>query len=81
MVGWDAPHMFNMKFSSYSVDFSCARPVQYQHLTKEEWLNISTPLNVDGSFDKCNVFNLNWTEEIVTTRPNEHAYDIIPCDR
>ena len=24
MVAWDAPHMFNMKFTSYSVDFWCA---------------------------------------------------------
>ena len=49
MVAWDASHMFNMKFTTYTVDYWCEKPIQYRHLSNEAWLNISTPLNPDST--------------------------------
>ena len=49
MVAWDASHMFNMKFTTYTVDYWCEKPIQYRHLSNEVWLNISTPLNPDST--------------------------------
>ena len=49
MVAWDASHMFNMKFTTYTVDYWCEKPIKYRHLSNEAWLNISTPLNLDST--------------------------------
>ena len=49
MVAWDASHMFNMKFTTYTVDYWCEKPIKYRHLSNEAWLNISTPLNPDST--------------------------------
>ena len=49
MVAWDASHMFNMKFTTYTVDYWCEKPIQYRHLSNEVWLNISSPLNTDST--------------------------------
>lgn len=80
MVAWDAPHMFNMKFTAYSVNFWCATPPQYSHLSKEEWWNISTPLKPDGTFDHCHIFDLDWSQETIGNRPEENT-PVIPCKR
>ena len=49
MVAWDASHMFNMKFTTYTVDYWCEKPIKYRHLSNEAWFNISTPLNPDST--------------------------------
>ncbi len=44
-------------------EFWCQRPEAYQNVSVEEWLNISAPLNTDGSFDLCNIFDLDYSLE------------------
>jgi hypothetical protein len=85
MVAWDSSNMFNMKFSAYPVDYSCHTPSRYEHLSNEEWLNISAPFWSDDEannnnsifnganyFNRCSMFDLDWQSDLlITSRPTE----------
>ena len=65
--GWQ---MLANKFLTYPIDHWCARPAQYANFTIEMWLNISAPLLADGTFDRCNSFELDY-DETPLMRPDE----------
>ena len=46
-------------------------------MTSHEWLNLSAPLNDNGDFDRCNIFNISF-DDAIQVRPGE-GYPTIPC--
>ena len=62
--------MMANKFLTYPIDHWCERPPMYANITVEKWLNISSPLLADGTFDGCNRFDLDY-DEMPLTRPEE----------
>ncbi|XP_064484010.1 solute carrier family 22 member 7-like [Ornithodoros turicata] len=39
------------------VDFWCKRPAAFQQITVTEWKNVALPLESDGSYSRCNVYD------------------------
>ena len=74
--GWQI--MVN-KFLTYPVEHWCERPKNYQSMNIENWLNISSPILLDGSFDRCNMFDIDY-ENSVMERPQENTRTIA-CTR
>ena len=68
--------MMSNKWLTYKTDHWCARPAGLDDLTREQWLNLSSPILADGSFDKCHMFDLNYNETF--ERPDE-GFPVIPC--
>ena len=62
--------MMANKFLTYPLVHWCERPENYQNLSVEIWLNISSPVLSDGSFDRCNIFDVDYDNSIVD-RPTE----------
>ena len=62
--------MMANKFLTYPLDHWCERPEHYKNFTVEEWLNISSPLLSDGSFDRCSVFT-DVYENQIDARPEK----------
>ena len=62
--------MMANKFLTYPLDHWCERPAHYQNVSVEKWLNISSPIFSDGSFDRCNIFNVDYDQSNVH-RPSE----------
>ena len=65
------------KFLTYPVEHWCKRPKYYQSISIENWLNISSPILLDGNFDRCNMFDIDY-ENSVMERPVENT-KTIPC--
>ena len=65
--GWQ---MLSNKFLTYSIDHWCERPEMYKGGSIEEWLNISSPLLDDGTFDRCHRFDLDY-DQVISRRPKE----------
>ena len=40
-------------------------------MSAEAWINMSAPLKADGSFDKCNVFDVDYS--LTFARPGENT--------
>ena len=66
------------KFYTYPTDYWCARPENLTDLSVEKWLNLSSPLNEDGKFDRCFVFDVDY--EKLTKRP-EDGTPVIKCSK
>ena len=71
--------MMANKFLTYPIDHWCERPENYQTMSVESWLNISSPKLSDGSFDRCNMFDIDY-ENSVMERPDEDT-NTIACIR
>lgn len=69
--------MMANKFLTYPIEHWCERPQNYQSISVEKWLNISSPKLPDGSFDRCNMFDIDY-ENSVMERPEENI-NTIPC--
>ena len=67
------------KFLTYPVEHWCERPKNYQSMNIENWLNISSPIFLDGSFDRCNMFDIDY-ENSEMERPEENTRTIA-CTR
>ena len=67
--------MMANKFLTYPVDHWCERPFNYQNISIEKWLNISSPLLDDGSFDRCHIFNIDYDQSTIE-RPPENSTTI-----
>ena len=67
--------MMANKFLTYPVGHWCERPNSYRNISVEKWLNISSPLLKDGSFDRCHMFNINSSQPIFK-RPPENSSTI-----
>ena len=65
------------KFLTYPVEHWCERPENYQNMSVENWLNVSSPILSDGNFDRCNMFDIDY-ENSVIVRPDENT-NTIPC--
>ena len=70
--------MMANKFLTYPLDHWCERPNNYQSVSIEKWLNISSPKLPDGSFDRCNMFDIDYNTS-VALRPSEDT-QTIACD-
>jgi len=66
------------KFYTYPTDYWCARPENFTDLSVDEWLNLSTPLNEEGKFDRCFVFDVDY--EKLSERPLDGT-PIVKCSR
>ena len=67
-------------FHHFQTDHWCAPPSNLVNLTVDMWLNISSPLTDDGSYDRCNVFAVDFEEGPPMVRPPEDT-DTVPCTR
>ena len=67
--------MMANKFLTYPVDHWCERPFSFQNSSKEMWLNASSPLLEDGSFDRCHMFDISY-EQSTIERPPENTTTI-----
>lgn len=54
-------HLLNMVFYRAKSDHWCARPTEYSGWPTNEWRNLTSVTLLDGDFDHCNQFNLNWS--------------------
>ena len=45
----------------FRTDHWCTRPELYQDTSIDVWLNLSAPELPDGSFDRCNIFDLDYS--------------------
>ncbi len=52
--------MMANKFYTYQTDYWCTRPPSHAHLSQEEWLNISAPMDSNGDYDRCAIFDVNY---------------------
>ena len=52
-------------------DHWCAQPPGSPVMPAEAWINMSAPLKADGSFDKCNVFDVDYS--LTFARPGENT--------
>ena len=52
--------MMVMRFLAFPVDHWCARPVGAEDagMNVEFWRNISAPINENGDFDKCSMYDV-----------------------
>jgi len=67
------------KFLTYDVDYWCEKPDHLANLSSQEWLNLSAPYLPDSlNFDRCNIYNVNFTE--VSVRPDSDT-PIVPCTK
>ncbi len=63
-----ALQMLSTKWLTQPVDFWCAKPENFHtDLSTEEWRNLSAPLDEDGNFDACWMFDVDYTA--ITNRP------------
>ena len=75
--------MLSNKWLTYPSDHWCARPSHAtggQNLTDlsvEQWRNISAPLLSDGMFDKCSMFDVEYSADMA--RPDEDTTPVVPC--
>ena len=69
--------MMANKFLTYPIEHWCERPQNYQSISVEKWLNISSPKLSDGSFDRCKMFDIDY-ENSVMERPEENV-NTTPC--
>ena len=69
--------MMANKFLTYPIEHWCERPQNYQSISVEKWLNISSPRLSDGSFDRCNMFDIDYGNSVME-RPEENI-NTIPC--
>ena len=74
--GWQS--MAN-KFLTHNTDHWCARPDLYSNLSLQEWANISSPILTDGQFDRCNIYDFDYSNSGIQ-RPDE-SWPTIPCTR
>ncbi|TRY61932.1 hypothetical protein TCAL_08872 [Tigriopus californicus] len=76
--GWQ---MMSNKFLTYKSDYWCAPPETMLNgsliYPKEQWINISTPLDFDGRLDFCHVFDVDY-DSFHQDRPEESS-PIRPC--
>ena len=72
-------HNFDLYNSQLQTDHWCAPPSNLANLTVEMWLNISSPLTDDGSYDRCNVFAVDFEEEELMRPPEDTG--TVPCTR
>ena len=63
------------KFLTYPVEHWCMRPKHYQSISIENWLNISSPILLDGNFDRCNMFDIDYGNAVME-RPEENTKTI-----
>ena len=68
---------FANKFYTYPTDFWCAKPQNLANLTLQEWKNLSAPMNDDGQFDNCHIFDVNY--DAISTRPTAQKTPIKKC--
>ncbi|XP_064458214.1 solute carrier family 22 member 7-like [Ornithodoros turicata] len=50
-------HGLAFKLIARSVDFWCERPALSQNLSVSDWRNVGIPLEPDGSYSRCNVYD------------------------
>ena len=62
------------KWLTYKTDHWCARPLE--DMAVEQWLNVSAPMLEDGSFDRCNMYDVEYN--LNSVRPDEDT-PIIAC--
>ena len=70
--GWQ---MMANKFLTYPIDHWCERPQNHKTISVEVWLNISSPILSDGSYDRCNVFDIDYSKPALD-RPSEDTSKI-----
>ena len=70
--GWQ---MMANKFLTYPIDHWCERPQNHKNISLEGWLNISSPILSDGSHDRCNVFDIDYSK-LALDRPSEDTSKI-----
>ena len=70
--GWQ---MMANKFLTYPIDHWCERPQNHENISVEVWLNISSPILSDGSYDRCNVFDIDYSKPALD-RPSEDTSKI-----
>lgn len=71
--GWQ---MMSNKFLTFNSDYWCAPPEAILNGTGaypvEQWINISTPLDMEGNFDFCHVFDVDY-DSFQQDRPDENT--------
>lgn len=70
--------MYANKFLTIATPFACLPPPEHRHLDLEAWLNVSAPLLDDGEFDRCNVFDIDYSATEELERPQEDSLTV-PC--
>ena len=75
-VAVHAWQMMANKWLLFPVDHWCARPEGMTDMSVEEWRNLSAPMLSDGSYDKCNVYQVDY-DTISERPPNDTS--TIPC--
>ena len=72
--------IYSNKFFTTEVDYWCAKP-QNLSLSKDQWINISAPIIMDGDtpkFDRCHIFNVSYSDTSQRP-PNDTA--TMKCDK
>ncbi len=60
-------------------EFWCQRPEMYQNISVDEWLYISAPLNSDGSYDLCHIFDADYSVDSLDRPNNTNDVNITSC--
>jgi len=69
--------MMANKFLTYPTEHWCSRELSFQGADVQQWLNISAPRLPNGEFDRCQRFDLDYSD-LSIIRPNEDT-PTIPC--
>ena len=69
--------MMSNKFFTYKTEYWCSRPENLRHLDVQIWLNLSSPMLENGEFDKCAVFDVDYTN--LKSRPDQKSVPTVPC--
>lgn len=68
--------MMANKFYTHPTEYWCARPASHADLSPEEWMNISAPMDATGNYDRCAVFDMDFTG--IYQRPDDDT-NVIKC--
>ncbi|XP_075539918.1 organic cation transporter protein-like [Dermacentor variabilis] len=55
------------------VDHWCGQPEELAHLSADEWKNMSIPVDADGHFSRCTVYD--------PPVPDDRERTVVPCDK
>ena len=71
--------MMANKFLTYPTEHWCSRELSYKDADVHHWLNLSAPMLENGEFDRCQRFDLDYSNPSLSRPTDESIAATIAC--